>query len=184
VAITDSNQSVIDLLVSDHRKVEQLLGRFDVVPTAERGEYFCEVVHELVRHEMAEELVVYPALRSDAPDGPAQADARIREQAEAEQMLDEMEHMDPASQEFGARFLQLRHAVLQHANAEESQAFPLLGQTEDASKLMAMGQRYEKAKAKAPTHPHPHAPDTPPGNKLLGPIAAMLDKARDSMSRV
>jgi hemerythrin superfamily protein len=175
--------NVLDLLISDHRMAEQLLDRFDSVPSSGRSEYFCEVVHELVRHEMAEELVVYPALRSDAPNGAAQADARIAEQSEAERMLDEMEKLDPESPEFRAKFLQLRTAVLEHAEAEESQTFPLLQQTESASKLDEMGERYERAKSSAPTHPHPHAPDTPPGNKIMGTIAAILDKTRDAMSR-
>jgi hypothetical protein len=36
------------------------------------------------------------------------------------------------------------------------------------------------AKATAPTHPHPKAPNQPPGNILLGPIAAIIDRARDA----
>lgn len=181
--MTVTDQSVVDLLLSDHRKVEQLLGRFDAVPSSQRGDYFCEVVHDLVQHEVAEELVVYPALRSDAPNGGAQADARISEQSKAEEMLDAMESMDPSSDEFPSHFLALRKAVLDHAEAEETQTFPLLQQSEDSSKLIDMGTRYERAKASAPTHPHPHAPDTPPGNKMLGPIAALLDRTRDAMSR-
>ena len=43
---------------------------------------------------------------------------------------------------------------------------------------MSLGQRYEKAKKAAPSHPHPHAPDSPPGNVVLGPIAAVFDKVR------
>ena len=43
-----------------------------------------------------------------------------------------------------------------------------------------MGERYERAKASAPTHPHPHAPNTPPGNVVLGPIAALADRIRDA----
>jgi hypothetical protein len=31
---------------------------------------------------------------------------------------------------------------------------------------------------------HPIAPDTPPGNLALGPIAALLDRARDAMHKM
>ena len=55
-----------------------------------------------------------------------------------------------------------------HAQAEENGAFRLLQQSEDADARMTLGQRYEKAKRAAPTHPHPHAPDSPPGNVVLG----------------
>jgi hypothetical protein len=57
--------------------------------------------------------------------------------------------------------------------------FPLLRALEGDEKLLEMGAKYERAKSNAPTHPHPHAPNTPPGNKILGPIAALFDKARD-----
>jgi hypothetical protein len=44
---------------------------------------------------------------------------------------------------------------------------------------MQLGEKMVKAKAMAPTHPHPHAPNTPPGNIMAGPMAAMADKVRD-----
>lgn len=59
--------------------------------------------------------------------------------------------------------------------------FPLLRQYEDIDTRRALARRYERALAAAPTHPHPHAPDTPPGNLLLGPIAAVLDRVRDAV---
>lgn len=47
-----------------------------------------------------------------------------------------------------------------------------------------LGRRYVKAKDAAPTHPHPHAPDTPPGNVVLGPVAALVDRVRDAAATV
>jgi Thiamine pyrophosphate enzyme, N-terminal TPP binding domain len=38
--------------------------------------------------------------------------------------------------------------------------------------------------AATPTHPRPRAPDTPPGNRLLGPVAALFDKARDAIKGI
>jgi hypothetical protein len=37
-------------------------------------------------------------------------------------------------------------------------------------------------KMAAPTHPHPAAPDTPPGNILLGPFVAFMDRVKDLAS--
>jgi hypothetical protein len=36
-----------------------------------------------------------------------------------------------------------------------------------------------KAKKLAPTRPHPRAPDSPPGNLVAAPLAAMMDRGRD-----
>jgi hemerythrin superfamily protein len=171
------------LLKADHQTAEALLARFDTTDVSGRDGYFCELVHTLVGHEVAEELVVYPAVRDAAPDGGRVADARLSEQAEAERVLADMEGLDSSTGEFVAKMYQLRDAVLAHASAEESTAFRILEAASTPEQRMELGDRYEKAKAKAPTHPHPHAPDTPPGNKLLGPIAALFDRARDAVHR-
>jgi hemerythrin superfamily protein len=184
MATTTPGIDILDLLADDHREAESLLNRFESVPDVDRDQYFCQVVQELVRHEVAEELVVYPALRSDASGGDQEADARIHEQAKAEQMLAEMEELDVGQAEFQAKFVTLREAVLEHAKAEESGAFVMLRQSEDADARTKLGARYESAKASAPTHPHPHSPDTPPGNKILGPVAALADKLRDAIKGI
>jgi len=183
MSTTSAQNDVIQSLETDHRQAEQLLARFDTISMDQRDSYFCEVVNELIRHEVAEEIVVYPALRKDAPGGDAEADARIHEQSQAESLLKDMESMDAKSAEFDKSFHNLRDAVLSHAKAEESGAFRLLEQSEDPEARAKLAQRYETAKRAAPTHPHPHAPDSPPGNMVLGPVAALFDKVRDAVSK-
>ena len=178
---TLSTTDIVQLLLTDHREAEELLGRFDGLSTSERASYFSEVVIELVRHEVAEEHVVYPLIRRGAPTGEAEANARIAEETEAEKLLVELEKLDAASAEFAEKFLTLRQAVLAHARAEESTTFPLLAELEDPESRIALGGRYEHAKSVAPTHPHPHAPHSPPGNLLLDPVAALFDKARHAV---
>lgn len=172
-------EDIVKLLKSDHQAAKALLQKFNTVSQS-REEYFCEVVQTLVGHEVAEELVVYPAIRQ-APGGDTVAQARLAEQSEAEELLANMESEDPASAEFSQKFIQLRTAVLAHAEAEESTVFPLLEQSTSVDQRGQLADRYTKAKDRAPTHPHPHAPDTPPGNKLVGPIAALFDRARDAV---
>jgi hemerythrin superfamily protein len=176
VASTD----IVQLLKSDHEKVKQMFSKINSAGADERESLFWQLVSELVRHEVAEEVVMYPTIRSEAPDGEAEVEPRLEEQAEAEEKLATMEKEDPHSESFALQLSQLEKAVLAHAEAEESNIFPLLRALEDQNELVALGERYEKAKASAPTHPHPHAPDTPPGNKVVGPVAGLFDKARDA----
>jgi hemerythrin superfamily protein len=171
---------VVDLLQQDHEAVKDLFGQLASAKPTERRDLFCHLVSDLVGHEVAEEVVVYPAIRSDAPDGEVEVKPRLKEQAEAEEQLAVMEKLDPETEEFSSELRKLHRDVLAHAQAEEENIFPLLRALEDQSTLREMGARYEKAKASAPTHPHPHAPDTPPGNRVLGPVAALFDKARDA----
>ena len=182
-----SDRNPVDILtqlLADHRATAELLGRWERTPAEGREAFFCEVVPTLVGHEVAEEEVVYPAIRGvDDGIGPILA-ARLEEQAAAEELLAQMEKMDPTSPVFETAFGQLRRAVLAHAEHEEDDVFPLLDRHADVLDRPSLGIRYERAKAAAPTHPHPHAPDTPPGNLVAGPIAAMIDRVRDAVHGV
>ncbi|MGH9087244.1 MAG: hemerythrin domain-containing protein [Acidimicrobiales bacterium] len=177
----DERSDIIQLLQEDHREVERLLAEFDTVSLAGRNELFWTLTHDVVRHEVAEEVVVYPAAR-DLPGGSALADARVEEQAEAEQRLAKMEKLDAESEEFARQVITLRSAVLTHAKAEETSVFVLLRDNLPAEQRFELGARYKRAKEAAPTRPHPHAPDGPPGNVVMGPVAALVDKVRDAAS--
>jgi iron-sulfur cluster repair protein YtfE (RIC family) len=176
VAPTDD---VVSLLTQDHAAVKQRFAEFDDAPVDVRAELFWKLTDQLIRHEVAEEVVVYPILRK-LPGGDAIADARVAEESEAEQQLARMEKMDPTTQEFLGAIKDLQAAVLEHATKEEQEAFPILLANEEGAYLIQLGQKYKGAKLAAPNHPHPHAPDSPTAQKVLGPIAALIDRIRDS----
>lgn len=180
----DMTTELVQLLLADHQEAKSLLTGFDTVPAASRDEAFCQLTYELVRHEVAEEEVVYPALRRYVDGGDDLADLRIKEQSEAEQLLAEMEKAGVESPQFLPMFEKLRAEVLAHAEAEEQTVFPELTSSVNPDELRTLGKRYQMAKKAAPTHPHPHAPDTPPGNLVLGPVAAVIDRVRDAVRGV
>jgi hemerythrin superfamily protein len=180
----DMHSELVALLLADHQEAKRLLERFGSLPASQRDDAFCELTYELVRHEVAEEEVVYPALRRYVDGGDDIADMRIAEQSTAEQLLADMEKAGVESPEFASMFSTLRTDVLAHAEAEERTVFPELSSCIGADELRQLGKRYELAKKAAPTHPHPHAPDTPPGNLVLGPVAAVVDRVRDAVRGV
>ena len=180
--MTDTTtRDIVELLNEDHQEAKRLLEEITQADAVSREALFWKLVPALVQHEVAEEVVVYPVIRDKAPNGAAEVDARLTEQAEAEIRLAQMERLDPATTEFASELKGLREDVLEHAQAEEDGIFPLLGTLESPADRAKLGARYEKAKASAPTHPHPNAPDTPPGNRVVGPIAALFDKTRDAL---
>ncbi len=183
MATYENPDDVVRLLEEDHQLVKSRLEALAAAPADGRAELFWKLTNDLVRHEVAEEVVVYPAVR-DVPGGDAIADARISEQSEAEEKLAQMEKMDPASPEFAQEVAALKSAVLEHATAEEETAFAMLLGALAPDRRIELGQRYTKAKDAAPTHPHPHAPDTPPGNVVMGPLAALVDRVRDAAAAV
>jgi iron-sulfur cluster repair protein YtfE (RIC family) len=180
---TPPPDTLVDLLLEDHRSAEHRLSDLASSSVDSRAELFWKLTDELVRHEVAEEVVLYPVVRK-LPGGDQLADARIREQAEAEQQLARMEKLDVASSEFMAEFTYLKESVLTHAQHEEHEVFPLVRAEVPSEDQVQLGQKYQAAKRSAPNHPHPHAPDTPPGNKILGPVAALVDRIRDAANGI
>ena len=180
---TTTTGTIIDHLTADHEQVKAIFSDLMFVRPENRADMFCELVTELVQHEVAEEMVVYPEVRASTDDGAAAVEPRLREESEAEQMLAQMQELDPQSPEFTTALAELSTAVINHAEAEERVIFPMLRAAENPDALFELAARYEKAKKRAPTHPHPHAPDTPPANKVLGPITALFDRARDAARR-
>lgn len=180
---TQAPADLISLLEEDHQLVKQRFAEVERAGEETKAERFWKLTDQLVRHEVAEEVVVYPTLRN-VSGGDSIADARIEEQSEAEQKLAEIETLEPGSAEFTSELSALEKAVLQHAEHEETEVFPLLSSSQTSESLVELGEKYTAAKSSAPNHPHPNAPDTPPGNKIMGPVAALFDRIRDAAARV
>ena len=146
----------------------------------EKRHGFEGLVHKLAVHETAEEEVVHPLLYG-APGGEAVAEARIDEESKSKDVLSELEKMGVDDPEFDARFAQLRSEVLAHAEREEREEHPKLEQAVERDKLQQLAKVFRAAESVAPTHPHPKGPDTALGNIIVGPLAAVADRARDAI---
>jgi hypothetical protein len=170
-------QGIIEALREDHDEVRQMFARLETATGEQRRDLFHQLVGELIRHEVAEEEILRPVSKRAA--GEEIANARIHEESQAEELLKEMENLDTDSAEFTAKLATLRREVEHHAEAEETQEFPKVAQNESPQRLEQMGKVYAAAKKAAPTRPHPSTPNTPVANMLVGPFAAVLDRARD-----
>jgi hemerythrin superfamily protein len=165
------------------RQHDQIRELFDAVEAAapdERGEAFQPLVRLLAVHETAEEMVVYPAASMGEAGREIVAERKIEEDR-AKKALADLEQLDPASARFAERFAALRDEVLEHAEAEELDVFPLLTEVADAEQLKRMTRMLEAAEAMAPTHPHKAAPESAVGNLLVGPFVALVDRVRDAL---
>jgi iron-sulfur cluster repair protein YtfE (RIC family) len=172
-------QGIIEALRHDHDEVREMFARLEAATGEQRRELFQRLLGELVRHEVAEEEILRPVSKRDA--GEAIANARIKEESQAEELLKEMEKLDPGSPEFTSKLAKLRREVERHAEAEETKEFPRVAEKETTERLEQMGRVYEAAKMVAPTRPHPSTPNTPVANMLVGPFAAVIDRARDAV---
>ena len=181
--IIQSPAEVVTFLNAQHNLIEDM---FDEVLHASdpeaREKPFIELRQLLAVHETAEEMVVHPRVRRETEPGDTVVDARLKEEHEAKELLSQIEKLDITSQQFIDEVTKLRAAVLDHAQHEETEEFPVLQREVDADDLKRMGSAVRAAQAIAPTRPHPGV-ESAKLNFAVGPFASMLDRARDLIQR-
>lgn len=174
---------LIDVIISDHRRVEQIFTELENSSSPQVRKQLTEhVITELVRHSVAEEQHMYPAARRVLEDGDRLVDHELREHAEAEQVMKDLEGLEGDDPEFQRLLDELIADIRHHIDEEEKDLLPRLRAACTREELRDLGAKVVKAKEWAPTRPHPSAPDTPPANRILAPGAGLIDRMRDALS--
>jgi hemerythrin superfamily protein len=178
---------VIALIKADHVAVNQLFKRYgDLGPgaTKRRRQLAERVIKELSVHATVEEQILYPKVRTDVPNGERLVKEALDEHQSVKKMLAELDKCEPESEEFDELMTRVRDEVRHHVKEEEA-SDGILGRLRKhtpPAELREMATLTRAAKRSAPTRPHPNAPSTPPANILLGAAAAIVDKARDTLT--
>ena len=180
---TPVGQDVVDMLTTDHHEVLDLLQQIKITSGTEvRRDLADTVISELVRHSVAEEMYVYPAMKEYLPDGEEAVDHDINEHKELERTMKQLESVDAQSTEFEQLLGELESILRDHVSDEESEQFPKLRAQLPREELIELGQKVETAKKLAPTRPHPLAPNNQVFHKLVGPGVGLVDRLRDKLT--
>jgi hypothetical protein len=155
---------VVEILTTDH---------LDLADT---------LIAEVMRHAVAEEMFVYPAIEEHVPDGTAQVEHDKHEHQEIVEVMKEIEDLDAASPAFMERVQRLEDQLRHHASDEETEQFPQLRAHIPADKLVSLGDKVQTAKRLAPTRPHPSAPHSELFHKTIGAGVGMIDRLRDALT--
>jgi hemerythrin superfamily protein len=183
VTNSQTGGDVIDILISDHRDVTALIGEiWSVKDPMIRRDLTDTAISELVRHAVAEEMYVYPAMRKHLPDGDKAVEHDIEEHKELEQTMKQLESVDVSSPEFDVALRKLETLLADHVQDEESEQFPELRRQIPQDELTSLGAKVETAKKLAPTRPHPGAPNSELFHKLVGPGVGLVDRLRDKLT--
>ena len=176
-----SSDDVVKFLKDQHNLIKDL---FDEVLSAStddsRERAFTDLRQLLAVHETAEEMVVHPRARDELDDGHRIVDARLHEEHDAKEQLQQLEKHDIGSPEFLAELERFQQAVVDHADHEETEEFSKLQRELSADDLKRMAGAVRAAEAIAPTRPHPGV-ESAKANFAAGPFASMLDRARDAI---
>jgi len=172
---------IIKILLDQHADIRELLDRVSSSSGDSRATAFAHLRTLLAVHETAEEMILRPETTNAS--GKEVADARNDEEAEATEVLKELESMEVDTPAFSTKFEDFKASVSEHADKEEREEFPGILATCDEAKRASMGRSVHSVESMAPTHPHPTAAGKPAAQWAVGPFAAMVDRARDLLSK-
>lgn len=173
---------VIKILLTQHAQIRDLCQKVTASSGSEKKDAFDALRALLAVHETAEELVLRPVTEKIAL--PGVADARNHEEAEANGVLKTLEGLEVESAAFDEMFRSFVAAVDEHAEAEEHDEFPAVLATCSEEERQKMGTKVKAAEATAPTHPHPSVEPSSTTQKVVGPFAAIVDRAKDAIAKV
>ncbi len=180
---SEQQQDVVDVLTTDHKEALELIGQVWTSSEPDRRRDLVDtVISEVVRHAVAEEMYVYPAMREHLPDGDDAVEHDIEEHKELEQTMKELEGLDATDPQFDEQLRCFEEQLRHHIEDEESEQFPQLRARIPRGQLVEIAQKVETAKKLAPTRPHPSAPNNPAFHKLVGPGVGLVDRVRDKLS--
>lgn len=137
----------LELLTSDHRKVDQLFERFDEMKEQEddsRVAIAQRVCSEITIHAQVEEDLFYPWLRENLDDSDLVAEAEV-EHATAKQLIAEILPVGEPDEAYDAKVKVLGEYIRHHVREEENEIFPKVREEQD--ELDELGQEMASRKA-------------------------------------
>jgi hemerythrin superfamily protein len=140
-----SDMNLQDVIRMDHQKVNVLFGEIASAKDANKiQEYFGQLYKDLTVHAIAEEQVVYPAVRPFYGDSDVQE--LYDEQAQMKTMLDQIKATSPTSQEFKDAVKRLQDVVMDHVRQEESTMFTAIRNNCSSEQSEQLATEFKAAK--------------------------------------
>jgi hypothetical protein len=201
-------QSVFDVLISDHRAIaEQLaaargatdgktggatdgesggatdgaaLGESDSADEAADAARE-QLVMDLVRHFVAEEQYLYPAVREQLPDGAAIAEEAFRSHRRCEAELRVLERQDASESEIAGVLARVTEQFDVHVRNQQ-ELFTRLAGTVSPADAIELGAQVLGSEQVGPTRPRTLASESAGLNKAASLVEGFIDRVRDAYS--
>jgi hemerythrin superfamily protein len=182
--MSNDQRDVIEILEHDHREVEEMFAELESLRGAStdearsrRKDLAEQVTIELVRHSVAEEVLVYPEVEKKVSK--EEVEHAREEHAQAEETMQRLEKLDPDDPSFDEELAELMREIRHHIEDEEDEMFAHMREAIDEDELRRLGARVEAFKKVAPTRPHPSVPNEALPRMAAGPAASLFDRMRD-----
>ena len=137
-------QDAVELIKSDHRKVEKLFREFEEAGDRAyktKQELVAQIIQELEVHATIEEETYYPAVEAKArKDGKELIAEAVEEHHVVKILLGELRSMSSEDEAFDAKVTVLMENVRHHVEEEESELLPQSEKILDGDELTRLGE--------------------------------------------
>ena len=173
---SEREADIVDVLAEEHAALRRLAG--PVGGPDDDGSAYLAWSDQVIRHEIAEELVVYPVLL-EFDGGMAVIDSRLEDQSDIEHQLVALGREVAGTARFrrGASRLVLGH--LSHMEREDSQVLPILASRVGRRRRVDLGHRFRQVLHVAPLHRLPQGVRVPASRTVVDRTSALSVWLRD-----
>ena len=133
--------NAVDLLVTDHRRMEKLLKELVEATGDEKGRRFEEVADTLAVHGTIEEKLFYPAVKAGRTEDILLES--LEEHLSIKRVLADLVALSPSDETFDPKLHVLKEQVVHHHKEEEGELFPKVRKLLDHEQLSELGDRME-----------------------------------------
>ncbi|GAA1370450.1 hemerythrin domain-containing protein [Catellatospora chokoriensis] len=168
---------VIDLLLSHHEQIKQLFGQVARAHGEQKQAAWRQLKDLLVLHESIEQQLVHPLVARRVPDGEDLIESRLQEEQQAIADLSRLYQIGIDHPQFDDGLIELRDAVVEHAELEEDEEFGYLRENVPTEQLIGLAAAARAAERIA-SRPHADMPASGPQN---GSPAAIADRVRAAL---
>ena len=137
--------NAIELLKSDHDKVDRLFQKVEATEEGEHKALFEQIREELEIHTHIEETIFYPKIKEE-PELEDIVLEGIEEHHQAKIFLRELSSLTEDSEKFEPKLKVLMEDIKHHVQEEEGEMFPKVEELLDESTLEELGAEMEKEK--------------------------------------
>jgi iron-sulfur cluster repair protein YtfE (RIC family) len=178
---SEASDTIDSVLRSDHAAIKRALAHLHGNSAARpSGEVFRELSADVVRHFVAEEQYLLPAVRHHLPDGASVSTASFAEHEDIENMLKKLDDDDTAEERIDDVLAELEAALDKHIEVQEGSLFPALVSASDPGQLAELGRGVLGAEQLAPTHPRSFVPKSATLSKITSWLTGLVEKSLDA----
>jgi len=172
---------VSEAIKHDHRELETYYENcLNATDTDTKARWQNQLIWELARHSVAEEIVVYPVMpKAMEGRGAEFVKKDLAAHDELKTKLKELEQLKPDDSKFTPTLKSLFATLKDHINDEETHDLPELEKSLPSDESQRLAKSFERTKLFVPTRPHPSAPNKPPFETVVGLMTAPIDKLKD-----